>query len=921
MKKNTRYSFFQLFGKGTHDRPGSYKLVIPIIQRDYAQGRDNEKAKEVRSEFLSQLSEYINTPFGSYDLDFVYGISSPASDLSKKKEFVPLDGQQRLTTLFLIHLYLAVRALGTTESDRFFKTMQVNNGKLVESLFTYHTRTSAVEFCNGLIDIRNNFYEVFELDKEGKRVFAGSISDYIRNSNWFYPDWYQDPTVKGMLTMLDAIHDKFDRYNHHEALCRLMSDDDPAITFIFMSLEDYKLTDDLYIKMNSRGKPLTPFENFKAKYEQYIAGVEKYDSIESIESLQKEIASRENKLIKTVKDNFSFNIDTDWAKLFWEFSRKEIQKRELEIKQSATAEKVNSLDRLLSDTLDKKISRFIKMSLTNQYALEHTSGDVAIPRYLVEDSPLSFAALERLKAVSADGVVLLTRLFELYSSRPVAIMPEWTRCYFDEKAVFEALVNGKKDFTFPKRFMLYAYLMFRLKFGDECLDYLTEWMRFIYNVTLDDNSIQVISRDTYQNAVSSANTLLSLLEKRTTPSIVELLDSEDCPQKIVFFPEYQYKEEILKSSLFNRDSKNALHSSDKPDLDTGLDVSLSWGEIILKLESHPYFTGQIGFILKMAGISDYYTEYKNLNWSDNEDAAYKAEVVRYGRLASIVFEGGYTARKMAEDSLFERAMLSTHPDYLGPSVRNSANGSNLLSSTNKSARSNNLLRDLSWKSFLRLDAGKPEIQDMVKDLFLKLDVDNPAESLLDIVKKSTASPQWRNDLVKYGYLMGLSRNGYLGCTDDCHRILNNSIYFTMWDHEIYSYILYNEFLYARFESLSVPGFWLGYETSNSWSEIPFVKISNGDLTIKVKSYVEKVDGELICHYLWIDSNGNQGLEKFLEDKGFTKKTEEDTVYRRRVVDWDRNVLIDDYRKSVADNVLQFVSELSSFLNENTDGQQ
>ena len=251
MKKNTRYSFFQLFGKGTHDRPGSYKLVIPIIQRDYAQGRDNEKAKEVRSEFLSQLLEYINTPFGSYDLDFVYGISSPASDLSKKKEFVPLDGQQRLTTLFLIHLYLAVRTLGTTESDRFFKTMQVNNGKLVESLFTYHTRTSAVEFCNGLIDISNNFSEVFELDKEGKRVFAGSISDYIRNSNWFYPDWYQDPTVKGMLTMLDAIHDKFDRYDHHKALCRLMSEDDPAITFIFMSLEDYKLTDDLYIKMNS----------------------------------------------------------------------------------------------------------------------------------------------------------------------------------------------------------------------------------------------------------------------------------------------------------------------------------------------------------------------------------------------------------------------------------------------------------------------------------------------------------------------------------------------------------------------------------------------------------------------------------------------------------------------------------------------
>lgn len=912
MKKNTRYSFFQLFGKGTHERPGSYKLVIPIIQRDYAQGRDNEKAKEVRSEFLSQLLEYINTPFGSYDLDFVYGISSPASDLSKKKEFVPLDGQQRLTTLFLIHLYLAVRTLGTTESDRFFNTMQVNNGKLVESLFTYHTRTSAVEFCNGLIDISNNFSEVFELDKEGKRVFAGSISDYIRNSNWFYPDWYQDPTVTGMLTMLDAIHDKFDRYDHHKALCRLMSEDDPAITFIFMSLEDYKLTDDLYIKMNSRGKPLTPFENFKAKYEQYIAGVEKYDSVESIEDLQKEIATRGNKLIKTVKDNFSFNIDTEWAKLFWAFSRKEIKKREQEIKQSATAEKVNSLDRLLSDTLDKKLSRFIKMALTNQYALDHTSGDIVIPRYLVEDTPLSFAALEGCKAVSANGVVLLTRLFELYSSRPMAIMPEWARRYFDENAVFEALINGKKDFTFPKRFMLYSYLMFRLKFGDECLNYLTEWMRFIYNVTFDDNTIQVISRDTYQNAVSSVNTLLSLLEKRTNPSIIELLDSEDCPEKVVFFPEYQYKEEILKSALFNRDSNKVLHSSDKPDLDKVLDSSLSWSEIILKLESHPYFTGQIGFVLKMAGISDYYTEYKNLKWSESEDAVYKAEVVKFGRLASVVFEGGYTARKMAEDSLFERAMLATYPEYLDY---------NLLNSTNKSAGSNNLLRDLSWKSFLRLGAGKTDIQDGVKKLFLMLDVNNPQKSLTDIIEENINGPLWRKDMIKYDYLMGKSHNGYFGRTEDGHRILNDSIQFSKGDHEVYSFVLYNEYLLKISDALNRHDFWIAYGNSNSWSEIPFVKISNGDLTIKVKSYVEKGDGELTCHYLWIDSNGNQELEKFLEDKGFSKKTEEDTVCRRKEQNWDRKEQIKAYRETVVKNVLQLVSDLSSFLNENPDGQQ
>lgn len=559
--------------------------------------------------------------------------------------------------------------------------------------------------------------------------------------------------------------------------------------------------------------------------------------------------------------------------------------------------------------------------MTNQYALDHTSGDVTIPRYLIDDSPLSFVTLEGCKANSANGVVLLTRLFELYSSRPVAIMPEWTRRYYDENAVFEALINGKKDFTFPKRFMLYAYLMFRLKFGDECMNYLTEWMRFIYNVTFDDNSIQVISRDTYQNAVSSVNILLGLLEKRLTPSIIDLLDSDDCPEKVTFFPEYQYKEEVLKSSLFNLDSKKVLHSSDKPDLDKPLDNSLSWGEIVLKLEWHSYFTGQIGFILKMAGISDYYTEHKNLKWSESEDAVYKTAVLKFGKLASAVFDGGYTGRRLAEDSLFERAMIATHPEYIGPNLRNSANGSNLLSSTNKTAGSNNLLRDLSWKSFLRLDAGKPEIQKMVMELFLKLDEDNPKESLLNIVKNSVGGPQWRDDLIKYNYLMGMSRNGYFGCTEDGHRILNNSIYFTMWDHEVYSYVLYNEYLYAKFESLAIPGFWLAYETSNSWSETPFIKVSNNNLTIKVKSYVEKTDGELICYYLWIDSNGNQDLERFLVEKGFIKKTEEDTVYRRREKDWDRNEHINAYRETVANNVLQLISALSTFLNENSDGQQ
>lgn len=912
MENNRRYSFFQLFTKGIAERPGNYKLVIPIIQRDYAQGRNNDKANEVRHDFLNQLLDYMTAECGSHDLDFVYGTTSSATDSSKKKEFIPLDGQQRLTTLFLIHLYLAIRTKETNESKLFFKTMQVKNGKLIESLFSYRTRTSAVEFCNGLIDDSYDYAEVFKLDPEtNKRTYKHNLSDYIRNSNWFYPDWVQDPTVSGMLTMLDAVDKRFDEQDHLFILQRLMSDTDPSVTFIFMNLEDYKLTDDLYIKMNSRGKPLTPFENFKAKYEQYINRLEKENLSKAIRDLHDDIVSRNNPVIKTVKDNFAFNIDSKWANLFWEYSKKEIKTRENITKEKNDENRGGFLDRLLSETLDLKISRFITMVLVNQFAMDHNTGREGIPRELVDMKLLSFAALSKIDALSPEGVVLMTRMFELYSDRHLCIMPEWSRVYFDESEVFNSMISGK-EFTFTKRFLLYAYLMFRLEFGDDEPEYLVEWMRFLYNMTLDDNSIQDITRITYRNAVLSVNNLLELLGKHKTPSIVSLLSSEEAPTEVDFFPDYQYKEEVLKSRLFSKDSENALHSQDSPDIGQPLENMKSWGEIILKLESHPYFTGQIGFILKMAEISDYFNANNNLKWSENDDTAYKDKVIRFGRLASMVFSGGYAKRSMAKSSLFERAMLAKHPEYLGH---------NFLNSTNKSAGSNNLLRDLSWKSFLRLDAGRAEIQEMVKDLFLMLDVNNPENNLKSIVEENNEGIQWRKDIVRYDYLMGKSQNGYFGCTEDGHRILNDRIQFSRGDHEVYSFVLYNEYILKKSGKIESLGFWTAYGNSNSWSEIPFVKISNDTLTVKVKSYVNSDNGELICHYLCIDSYGNPELEKFLEDKGFCKKAEDDTVYRRRETVWDGIKNIDYYRNEVADNAITFISELSSFLNEGSNGQQ
>ena len=94
---NNQINFKQLL-----DRHGS--VCIPIIQRDYAQGSEEEK--EVRKDFLQAILAALVKPEGDpslpFNLDFIYGT------VEEEKRFLPLDGQQRLTTLFLLHWYLVL---------------------------------------------------------------------------------------------------------------------------------------------------------------------------------------------------------------------------------------------------------------------------------------------------------------------------------------------------------------------------------------------------------------------------------------------------------------------------------------------------------------------------------------------------------------------------------------------------------------------------------------------------------------------------------------------------------------------------------------------------------------------------------------------------------------------------------------------
>ena len=234
------------------------KIVIPRLQRDYAQGRTGKHA--LRERILKSIYEALNGK--PVKLDFVYGTERyiPAEVLMRNDHWVisPLDGQQRLTTLWLVHWYLALRA-GVIGERNVINRL---------SGFSYETRSTSRDFCRKLIESANEVRAMLGTEK---------IVDAICNQPWFSGLWKTDPTVDSMLRMLggtetleckDGIEKWFascsdtDCGNYWELLTR---PNGCPITFFYQSLTGLKDPDTLYVRMNARGKPLTSFENFKAE--------------------------------------------------------------------------------------------------------------------------------------------------------------------------------------------------------------------------------------------------------------------------------------------------------------------------------------------------------------------------------------------------------------------------------------------------------------------------------------------------------------------------------------------------------------------------------------------------------------------------------------------------------------------------------
>ena len=260
---NPNYTLKELLDK--------YSVVIPQLQRDYAQGRD--EAKELRVRFLSQILHVLRGE-GRLNLDFVYGYDKALSP-NHHPIFYPLDGQQRLTTLWLLHWYLLPSKPAAEEREWLLR-------------FSYRTRSSSTRFCQLLV--------------EHAAVDVAAIKD----QPWYRQSYNADATIAAMLGTLRTIKELVapeERVALWERLCHQR-----ALTFDVIDIkgEEFRLTDELYIKMNARGKPLTSFECYKADLTQ---------ALRKLDNLGKPWPYKKGQL--SYADYFAFKVDNEWLDLFY----------------------------------------------------------------------------------------------------------------------------------------------------------------------------------------------------------------------------------------------------------------------------------------------------------------------------------------------------------------------------------------------------------------------------------------------------------------------------------------------------------------------------------------------------------------------------------------------------------------------------
>ena len=707
----TEESFWSMLCKG-------FDIYIPRIQRDYAQGRLDGAARLIRERFVDDIFNCLkNNPMdgGILDVNFIYGNIELNGD---SKRFIPIDGQQRLTTLFLLHWYFALYS-GKIE------TAEIKN-RLLQ--FQYETRNVTGKFCKNITEyVRVNLKELPDDDE--------ALSKVIKNYYWFFSDFENDSSVRGMLVMLDAIHNKTMAYYKSgvdlDNIFNLLTSDNAPIRFLYLNIDDVGLTDSIYIKMNARGKALTHFENFKAQLRNYLSEDENF------------------------ANEFIDNINGQWSYFFW---NKEYRRT---IKDPETG---NEISETVFDSQMMKFFRFVMMmnyftGVDDSVTVNNTKNIRDSLKRLLQESDYLFTSrlfkdgFQNVYSLNSPKPVLnidsfrkINKLLNILSKRQrdtggISFINkgEYEKEFIKEKEAFQKLIGVSNDRSLNNEelVILYAECAFLIKYAASDNSFnkeveLNRWVRLVSNLVKPTLNLQL-------------DVLFGMI--RAVEQIVNSGNALDCDRYMAKLLRRNYRKSYLSTFTETQVVEESIKS-----ILMGIDPV--WKKAVIESEN-TFLDGQTGALFKFAGIVDEYElqirKYEDSNINDefladkaqilsgvNANIKFYLDFMNYLKKFEMLFDNNGVKRELEENSLFRRALLC----YGG-------NNSYMLP-VGKPVQCflDNTDRDYSFKRLLRDDNGGK--RDLLKQLMDDIDLNRPiSEQLQEIISQKTFNEEdrWKRYIV------------------------------------------------------------------------------------------------------------------------------------------------------------------------------
>lgn len=551
------------------------KIEIPKYQREYAQGRNNRRAEGIRTGLVNALDDALekNTPL---ELDFIFGGNEDDNDKENNNndKFHPVDGQQRLTILYLLHWYIFQCAEDTDAL------------KVLHNNFSYATRTTSRTFCEKICE---NLLSL-NLGKD-------QISAQLKDMSWFTGAMGHDPTVKSMLVVIDCIHNTFKGADFTKFAENLKSNNCP-ITFYYYDLSSTGTTfnvRDLYIKMNARGLALTDFEIFKAELQKTVQ--DGFDLL-GAHLGKNDSQSNRTKLIGKFNNeytNFFFNLINDGKTESDKFDQammnfiNEIVRADFfcaASKADVPRDNYRNHNNVVKELSGKELYNFIKDSgkrLTEGYF-------DAKNRWVVPYSKLDKGTIENTFTNSIERIIKLCDLFSdpkrtyNFPAPPQKIGYALYDDLFKGDQIKSGLAvdpldNDNKTLSlgdFVARNALYAYLEIFGVPKDENDQNYNDWNRFVWKM------VKNTEFKGFDEAVDTLRGLREICNKISTSNSVSDAISKSAYVTMGSSARLHFGQELLKAKIIANDPTN------------------QWKDAIIYAENNFNSDGEIWFLLDLA---------------------------------------------------------------------------------------------------------------------------------------------------------------------------------------------------------------------------------------------------------------------------------------------------------------------------------